>query len=137
MVFIAAVRLQRPKDRALLRLAQLRTEGVRKRNQGDGFPTHRAGDPPVELTYQEKEAFVESWIEDFRNWTQEVHDEVEKLSPVQAEWWTTLGDVPQTTQRRHLLNDAHVFNMNMFNERLHRLELLLERLGDGPPVRSA
>lgn len=94
----------------LEKLAQLRTSGVALRNSGEQLKDINA---------------LTMWIEGYRVWDKNVLDMLGRLSKAKSEWLRTLNRMPQY-RFQNILNDEHALYLNIFEEKLKRLESILE-----------
>jgi len=97
------------------KLAILRTEGVALRNTGEGLKDISA---------------IPEWVENYKEWDKRVIDTLSKLSEGKAEWLRTLNRMP--VRKFPYLNDDHALYLNVFEEKLKRLESLLGMYLDLP-----
>jgi hypothetical protein len=99
----------------LLRLAELRREGVKRRNAA------------TELTLVE---MVELWIEWLERWQTEVFNEIARISPADAEMWSTLDVVPNPRiELPSYVNDAHFHAYRQLDFFLVKLKDLIDIYG--------
>lgn len=110
LIFVAAVRLQLPRNRAPIRLAELRKEGYEGRNAG--------------TTFTDPENQLEPWIDGYHAWEEKVRVQLRLISPVDAQLWDTLGNVPQYYKGQNKV----VRFLNFYTFQLTRLEDVIERL---------
>ncbi len=97
-------------------LARLRTEGVALRNSGESLTDS---------------ATLPSWIEDYRQWEDQVLKTLGKLSKGKSEWLKTLNRLPPY-EFSHTLNSEHTRYLRVFEEKLKRLESILGQYLDLP-----
>ena len=110
LVYIAAVRLQLPRNRSLLRLPELRQEGYQARNAG------------TQISNPEQQ--LQPWIDKYHAWEDEVREQLRLVSLLDAKLWDTLGNVPQYYKGEGLAARY----LNFFTFQLQRLEVTIERL---------
>lgn len=110
LVFIAAVRLQIPKNLALMKIVELRNQGYVHRNNGFCI-----GNPETEL---------EPWKASYYAWEKKVKTEVAKLSPLDAKLLDIMGDVPVQYRGE---GDIPRY-ANFFTFQTKRLEIIIEKL---------
>lgn len=93
----------------LQKLAELRTAGVKLRNSGTGLTDPNA---------------LSKWINDYTEWDKTVIKTLGKLSKAQAGWFTTLDRMPLHVFQ-NIINSEHRRYLNIFEEKLKRLDLVL------------
>ena len=105
------------KDAAILRLAQLRSEGVRIRNEAE----HVQDDD------------LQTWLGKVDTWMHEVIDTIRPVNEVDSEWYKTLDIVPpaRVHMRVSFANQSHasvfIRIYNQHDYRLVRLDELLKK----------
>jgi hypothetical protein len=92
-------------------LAKLRTEGVALRNSGERIMD--LGDLPA-------------WIDSYRDWDERVLDVLGRLSKGKSEWLRTLNRMP-IHKFQNILNAEHELYLNVFEEKLRRLDTILRQ----------
>jgi hypothetical protein len=96
---------------SLLQLGKLRSEGVDLRNKGMGLQTA---------------ARVKRWHKQYDQWDVQMLSELAKISPGKAAWLKTLDKFIWTDPREGFVNDEHHRIINVFNEKLRRLDGILK-----------
>ena len=95
----------------IFKLAQLRTSGVRLRNDGS-----RLTDPNS----------LSKWINDYTNWDKAVLKTLGRLSKGKSEWLRTLDKMPTNLGRR-VIDSEHLRYLSIFDEKLIRLDMILRQ----------
>lgn len=95
----------------IFKLAQLRTSGVRLRNDGSLLTDPNA---------------LSKWIKDYTNWDKAVLKTLGKLSKGKSEWLRTLDKMPMNLSRR-VINSEHLRYLSIFDEKLTRLDMILRQ----------
>lgn len=106
--------LHRRRTNTLLQLVEMRKRGVDIRNDG------------MKLNTQDKLA---SWISVVSAWTEETIRQIGKVSLVDSEFFKTLNEVAPFTLNCRILDPQHDKWLREHNERLHRLEGLIQKYG--------
>lgn len=111
------------RDAAVLRLTQLRSEGVVIRNDGSGLPD------TLDL---------DSWISQVNGWMNEVIEALTRVSAEDSEWFKTLGEVPLSRVSIPNVRLTGDLDRSLFSRtfcqhdyRLARLDGLLKKYGVG------
>ncbi len=119
----AALRESGTRDIALLRLAQLRSEGVEIRNDA------------VNLLFT---SHLDAWVVKIRKWMEDVIEALKAVNPADSEWFATLDAVPAARvpiPNVRLGGEAdRVLFVSIFRQhdyRLARLDSLLQKYGIG------
>ena len=97
-------------------LVKLRTLGVALRNSGERLTDLGA---------------LSAWIESYLDWNDNVLNVLGKLSKAKSEWLRTLNRMP-LHQFQNILNAEHARYLNIFEEKLRRLEIILGQYLDIP-----
>jgi hypothetical protein len=95
----------------ILRLAELRTNGVQLRNNGT-----RLTDPNN----------LAEWITRYTEWDKEVLKTLSKLSKGKSEWLRTLDKMPMNPARK-VIDAEHLRYLSIFDEKLARLDMILRQ----------
>jgi hypothetical protein len=107
---ISRLKSRRKEPPALLELTKLRKAGIELRNSGISLSS------PAEL---------DSWLNEFETWNVQVLKLIRKLSKVRAGIIETLGNLPRGGYP-NAINDVHRLKLNVFDEKLKRLQTFLE-----------
>lgn len=94
----------------LIKLANLRTTGFLLRNEGKS---------------KSNEKEVNNWIVDFEKWNELLVKTVKSYSPVRASMFEVVGNLPRGGYP-NAINERHRLKLNVFDEKLKRLQTLLE-----------
>lgn len=109
--YLTTIPAQRARQRALLELAQLRTEGVEIRNRGSRG-----------LSDEDRLR----WYEEVDAWERQVLRTAERLSPIEAESLRTL-DTFEVRPYAELDDPRAIHRVSMLSATLQRLDLLIQR----------
>jgi hypothetical protein len=110
--YVRKTRIERGLSRVLSRLTELREQGVNIRNDG------------MSLKGEDELA---SWIMRVDDWNKAVMGEIGKISKNDALYFKTLNLVPQLGFNCQILNHQHLKYLNEHNERVRRLEELINK----------
>jgi len=107
---VSRLRSKKKEPAALLELTKLRKVGIELRNHGA-----RLADP----------AEFDQWNNEFETWNDQVIKLVKKVSKVRAGIIETLGNLPRGGYPS-AISDLHRLKLNVFDEKLRRLQVFLE-----------
>jgi hypothetical protein len=100
-------------------LGKLRSEGVEIRNKG--------------IQQVKNQQMLSSWIEEYNDWNRRIIETLSRLSTGKAAWFETLDTFSATPiSYPYIVNENHRMFLNVFTEKLRRLDMLLRDYLDIP-----
>jgi hypothetical protein len=112
--YLAETRIRQAHIRPnITKLNQLRNDGYLLRNKG--------------ISKLKRSAQVKMWIAEFEQWNADMLLELGKLDEDKAEWLRLLGNLPESHMKYpRIVNFDHRLNLEIFDEKLLRLDKVLE-----------